>query len=160
MTCELHVSGRENVPLTCKSHVKHHFFACGMHWRVPYTSIEEIRSVTCDHTSVNKKAYHWRVFTRQTKKGRDKILAFDVYEARPRSKSVKDCTWSFLLLTCTKHVNRIKKLKKNINWKIYGLTCAIHVTLKGFCSIWLTLTCKHTSVKADGYSDVYSTRQH
>ena len=31
VTCGPHVSGKENVPLTCKSHVKHHFFACGMH---------------------------------------------------------------------------------------------------------------------------------
>ena len=64
------------------------------------------------------------------------------------------------MLTCRKHVNSIKKLKKNQQLEKYGLTCAIHVTLKGFCSIWNALTCKHTSVKTGGYSDVYGTSQH
>ena len=66
-----------------------------------------------------------------------------------------------MLLTCRKHVNSIKQPeKKTTKMETYGLTCDIHVTLKGFCSIWSALTRKHTSVKGDGYSDVYGTRQH
>ena len=162
MTCGPHVSEKENIALTCEPHVKLHFFriwhalTCGWHvstrnslqWRVPTCQWEKKRIIDVSGTrQATKKNIKCRPLTCQPH-----------VKTQNKSDSVVEAFYCWRVVD-TSVVSKIEKNPAK-KLKFHWLTCQLHVNTERFFCIWHALTCRHTSLKAIGFSDVSSTRQH